>query len=51
MYSRLPNSEDAWYVVNNDGNWLTMKQSFRIILCGKKQSKILSKIVTRHSSE
>ena len=48
MYGRLPNSEDAWYAANIDGNWLTMKQFFRIILCGKKQSKILSKIFTRH---
>ena len=42
MYGWLPNSEDAWYAINKDENWLITKQSFRIIL---------SKIFTRHSSE
>ena len=42
MYSWLSNSEDAWYAITDkDGNWLITKQSFRIILCGKKYNKIL----------
>ena len=41
MYRLLSKSEDAWYAINKVGNWLITKQSFRIILCGKKHSKIL----------
>ena len=37
----INNSEYAWYEINQDGNLLITKQSFRIILCGKKQRKIL----------